>query len=83
MPSSSPANGAVDALMRQQHAALQVASPAQSARSGSRKLAEIRQGGKLIEGGDLERHGGVFIRRRNAGKPCISGHCPACPECVI
>ena len=42
--------------------------PAQIARSGSRKLAEIRQRGKLIEGGDLKRHGGVFIRRAKCGE---------------
>ena len=48
---------AVDALMRQQHAAFQPEAGADRAQRLP-QLAEIRQRGKLIEGGDLERHGG-------------------------
>ena len=61
-------NRAVDALMRQQHAALQPEAGANRAQRLA-QLPEIRQRGELIEGGDLERHGDRLSGRPGRGNP--------------
>ena len=66
-------NRAVDALMRQQHAALQSDARGKRAQRLA-QLPEVRQRGELIEGGDLERHGDRLSGRPVRGypvKPCI------------
>jgi len=89
---------AVDALMRQQHAAFQFQRCANGAQRLA-QLAEIGQRNKLIEGGNLVSHrdglSGV-PPGENPAKPVIippsasatlramhSRHCPVCPECVM
>ena len=66
---------AVDALMRQQHAAFQ---PKAGADRGKRlaQLAKIRQGGELIEGGDLIRHRADLAGGSRGGKPARNRRYP-------
>jgi len=59
---------AVDALMGQQHAALQPETGADRAQRFA-QAAKIRQGCELIEGGDFERHGGGLAGGRGSGNP--------------
>ena len=73
MASSLAGKRAVDALMRQQHAALQPEAGADRAQRLA-QLPEIRQRGELVEGGDLERHGDRLSGgpgRGNPAKPAI------------
>ena len=63
--------GAVDALMRQQHAALQPKAGADRAQRLA-QLPEIRQRGELVEGGDLERHGDRLSGGQGPGNPAKS-----------
>ena len=63
-------NRAVDALMRQQHAALQPEAGGKRAQRLA-QLPEIRQRGELIEGGDLERHGDRLSGGPGRGNPRI------------
>ena len=86
-------NRAVDALMRQQHAALQPEAGSKRAQRLA-QLPEVRQRGELVEGGDLEGHGDRLSGRPGRGnpvKPCIfralpltrpwhASHCPAGDE---
>ena len=59
---------AVDALMGQQHAALDP-KPYRECAQRLAQLPEVRQGGELVEGSDLERHGDHLSGRPGRGNP--------------
>src|SRR6187431_1956302 len=61
-------NRAIDALMRQQHAALQSERRAERTQRLA-QLPEVRQRSELIEGGDLERHDDHLSGRPGRGNP--------------
>ena len=58
---------AVDALMRQQHAALQLQFTAQRPQRLA-QIAKVRQGCELVKGGDLGGHGGDLAAGGSKGK---------------